>query len=131
MGFPDSPYGVSLSALLKLTLSVGAGVGEVLEMVKGKCWRSVGGDRRKCWRLFEYAQAWGCVVAQCDAVTKRGKGVRCVNGDAVTVVIDGVTAWRCHLHNPNGLYRLQVAARLVERRAARTGTAPRTQKPAP
>ena len=72
-------------------------------------------------------------MAQCDAVTQRGNGSRCVNGDAVAVLVDGVTAWRCHLHNPNGLYRLQVAARLGERRAARIGrTDPaniRTKKP--
>jgi hypothetical protein len=77
-------------------------------------------------------------MAQCDAVTKRGKGVRCVNGDAVAVVVDGVTVWRCHLHNPLGLYRLQVVVRLAERRtarSARTGRADptdvRTKKPAP
>lgn len=80
-------------------------------------------------------------MAQCDAVTQRGKGPRCVNGDAVAVVVDGATVWRCHLHNPSGLYRLQVAARLAERRAARGARAGRsgradpadlpTKKPAP
>ena len=70
-------------------------------------------------------------MAQCDAVTQRGKGPRCVNGDAVAVVVDGATAWRCHLHNPLGLYRLQVAARLAERRAARAARAGRAHRSGP
>ena len=70
-------------------------------------------------------------MAQCDAVTQRGKGPRCVNGDAVAVLVDGVRAWRCHLHNPLGLYRLQVSARLAERRAARGARAGRAHRSGP
>lgn len=52
-------------------------------------------------------------MAQCQAVTKKGKGPTCINGDARPDGESGL--WLCHLHHPQSLFRQQVSARKADR----------------
>ena len=55
-------------------------------------------------------------MAQCQAITKKGKGPPCTNGDASPDADSGL--WLCHLHHPKRLFRQQVSATREDRQTA-------------
>ncbi len=55
-------------------------------------------------------------MAICQAFTRKGKGPKCVIGDATFHAES--QRWLCHLHHPDALFRQQVTARHEERKAA-------------
>ena len=55
-------------------------------------------------------------MATCQAVTKKGKGPQCTNGDASPDADSGL--WLCHLHHPKRLFRQQVSATREDRQTA-------------
>lgn len=66
-------------------------------------------------RTLYFNKGWG--VPMCQAVTKKGKGKTCENGDAW--FDERSQSWLCHLHHPEGLYRKQVDAKREDRKQGR------------
>ncbi len=55
-------------------------------------------------------------MANCQAITKKGKGPPCTNGDASPDADSGL--WLCHLHHPKRLFRQQISATREDRQTA-------------